>query len=66
MKKKKEETPQFEDVLFSDIFDKPVAFDENVKKQNEGKVQNNIRLSKGMWRTDKEKEKYLNNFERLP
>lgn len=66
MKKKKEETPQFEDVLFSDIFDNPVAFDENVKKQNEGKVQNNIRLSKGMWRTDKEKEKYLNNFERLP
>lgn len=47
-------------VITNDIFDKPIIFDEKVKIYNSGKIfVGNMRLSKGLWRTDKEKETYL-------
>ncbi len=47
------------DILFSEIFNKPVKFTSDVKKVRNG-IRGNIRLAKGMFRTDEEKEKYLN------
>lgn len=47
-------------VITNDIFDKPIIFGEKVKTYNSGKIfVGNMRLSKGLWRTDKEKETYL-------
>lgn len=47
-------------VITNDIFDKPIIFDEKVKTYNSGKIfVGNMRLSKGLWRTDQEKETYL-------
>lgn len=47
-------------VITNDIFDKPIIFDKKVKTYNSGKIfVGNMRLSKGLWRTDKEKETYL-------
>lgn len=48
------------DVLFDDIFDKNTPITDKTKKQYIGKiVPGNVRLSKGMYRTDKEKEQYI-------
>lgn len=48
------------DFLFDDMFDKKLPVTDQTKKQNAGKVfPGNVRLSKGMYRTDKEKEQYI-------
>lgn len=48
------------DVLFID--EKPSKFDESVKKSPQNKnVSGNTRLFQGMYRTDKENEKYIND-----
>lgn len=55
---------EMEKVLFNDIFDKPVEFDEKTKKQNKGKTfPGNARLAKGLYRTDKETEEYKKRTE---
>lgn len=51
-----------QNIIKNEIFDKPVVFDENVKKYNQGKVfHGNIRMTKGLYRTDTEKETYIKN-----
>jgi len=69
MDDKSKKKPEFEDVLFDDIFEKQPTFDDKTKKENRGRTTpGNIRLSQGMWRTDKEKEKHTEDAwkERLP
>lgn len=69
MDDKSKKKPEFEDVLFDDIFEKQPTFDDKVKKENRGRTTpGNIRFSQGMWRTDKEKEKHTEDAwkERLP
>jgi len=47
------------DYLFDDMFDEPVKFDETTKNNPRNKqINGNVRLSKGLYRTDEEKEKY--------
>ncbi len=47
------------DYLFDDMFDKSVTFDEKTKNNPRNKqISGNVRLSKGLFRTDEEKEKY--------
>lgn len=48
------------DYLFDDVFDKSYAITEAIKANiRNKKIRGNVRLSTGMYRTDKEKEKYL-------
>lgn len=55
---------ELERILFNDIFDKPVEFNEETRTKNKGKVfPGNARLTKGLYRTDKEKAKYIKETE---
>jgi len=50
--------------ILNDIFDKPVEFDDDTRAQNDGKnFTGNMRLNKGLYRTDAEKAKYLKESE---
>ena len=47
------------DYMFDDIFEREVKFDEEFKENNKDQnVSGDYRLSKGMYRTNEEKEKY--------
>lgn len=53
-------TPELQNILFDDIFDKPMTVDKGFKKQNKDTiVEGDARLSIGLYYTDKEKEKYI-------
>ncbi len=45
------------EILFNDIFQKPVKFTKDIRKAK-SVIRGNVRLSKGMFRTDEEKETY--------
>ncbi len=47
------------EILFNDIFQKPVKFTKDIRKAK-SVIRGNVRLSKGMFRTDEEKETYAN------
>ena len=47
------------EILFNDIFQKPVKITKNIRNAK-SVIRGNVRLSKGMFRTDEEKETYAN------
>jgi hypothetical protein len=47
------------EILFNDIFQKPVKFTKNIRKVK-SVIRGNVRLSCGLYYTDEEKEEYIN------